>query len=321
MGYFRFNSQDYSESERRTALAETYAPLCGLDVDVGDEQLDVNVVVRAFPRTVVADSFLVDHTAWRTHTHIADGDDSMLLVIPRQGVSGIASGGGSEQFCTPGELYLLPLEDPYVSRNEGAHFVTSIGLPKQFLESRLAAPDRVIGKSFRPRDASAFELLLGYLKNLYHARDDLSDSAAKLAEIQIMDLAALVLGVDSDSEVAAGNRGVRYARYQAMRNYINLRMFDPELSADIVARHFNISPQYLRKIFGEFNFTFTDYLNAIRLDWVYQQLVNPAKVRDYISTLAYHAGFSNLAWFNRAFKRRFGLSPSDVREKVTEQIR
>ncbi|WP_105102393.1 helix-turn-helix domain-containing protein [Microbulbifer pacificus] len=320
MGYFRFNSQDYSESERRTALAETYAPLCGLDVDVGCEQLDVNVAVRTFPRAVVADSYLLDHKAWRTHAHIADGDDSMMLVIPRQGALGITSGSTSESICKPGQMYLLPLEDPYISRNQGALFVTSIGLPRQFLESRLAAPGRVIGKNFHPQDRSAYQLLLGYLENLYQSGDSLSDSAAKLAEIQLMDLAALVLGVDGENEVIAGNRGVRQARYQAMRNYIRLRMFDPELNSDVVARHFNISPQYLRKIFGEFNFTFTDYLNGIRLDWVYRNLANPASGRDYISTLAYRAGFSNLAWFNRAFKRRFGLSPSEVREKATEQI-
>ena len=296
------------------ALAETYAPLCGLEVDVSEDQLDVDVTVRGLPQIVVSDSLLVDHKARRTHKHIADGDDSMMLVIPRRGVLGISSKSQGEQICGPGQLHLLPQEDPWTSQNEGALFVTSIGLPQSFLKSRISAPDKVIGKSFQPVDSNAYRLLTGYLENLYRTGEILSGSLAKLAELQIMDLAALVLGVTEECEVIAGNRGVKQARYQAMRNYIKLRMFDADLSADVVASHFNISPQYLRKIFSEFGLTFTDYLNAERLDWVYQNLANPISSRNYISTLAYRAGFSNLAWFNRAFKRRFGRSPSEIRE-------
>lgn len=314
MNYLRFNSREFSDADRRTALAETYAPMCGLDMDVSGDRLDVDVTVRALSRIVVSDSFLIDHKAWRTRSHIADGDDSMVLLMPRQGMLGISSGSRSEWMCAPGQLHLLPLEEPFVSQNQGSHYITSIGLPKSFLENRLSAPDKVIGKSFQPADGNAYRLLLGYLETLYRTGEILSGPVAQLAELQIMDLAALVLGFDGESEVIAGNRGVKQARYQAMRNFIKLRMFDTDLSADVVARHFNISPQYLRKIFSEFNLTFTDYLNAIRLDWVYQNLSNPANTKNYISTLAYRAGFSNLAWFNRAFKRRFGLSPSEVRD-------
>ncbi|MCQ3829019.1 helix-turn-helix transcriptional regulator [Microbulbifer elongatus] len=318
MHYLRFSSREFSQGDRRTALAETYAPLCGMDVDVYSDDLDVDVRVRSLSRIVVSDSYLVDHKAHRTHAHIADGDDAMLLVMPRQGVMGIASAGGDEWMCAPGQLHLLPLEDPFKSQSDGAFTVTSVSLPRKFLEARLSSPDKVIGKSFQPADNNAYSLLLGYLENLNRMGEILSGPVANLAELQIMDLASLVLGVDRETSVVAGNRGVRHARYQAMRNYIKLRMFDAELNADLVAQHFNISPQYLRKIFSEFNLTFTDYLNAIRLDWVYKNLANPANSRNYISTLAYRAGFSNLAWFNRAFKRRFGISPSDVREKVTE---
>ncbi|WP_406828715.1 helix-turn-helix domain-containing protein [Microbulbifer sp. ARAS458-1] len=320
MHYLRFSSREFSHGDRRAALAETYAPLCGMDVEVYSDDLDIDIRVRSLSRIVVSDSFLVDHKAKRTQAHIADGDDSMLLVIPRQGVLGINSASGDEWMCAPGQLHLLPLEDPFISQNNGAFSVTSVSLPRKFLETRLSSPGKVIGKSFQPADSNAYSLLLGYLENLNRTGEILSGPVANLAELQIMDLAALVLGVDRETSVVAGNRGVRQARYQAMRNYIKLRMFDADLNADVVAQHFNISPQYLRKIFSEFNLTFTDYLNAIRLDWVYKNLANPADSRNYISTLAYRAGFSNLAWFNRAFKRRFGLSPSDVREKATEQV-
>ena len=42
-------------------------------------------------------------------------------------------------------------------------------------------------------------------------------------------------------------------------------------------------------------------------------LSNPLLAEQTISTIAYEAGFGDLSHFNRAFRRRYGQAPSDVR--------
>jgi AraC-like DNA-binding protein len=36
-----------------------------------------------------------------------------------------------------------------------------------------------------------------------------------------------------------------------------------------------------------------------------------------ISSIAYAVGFGDLSYFNRAFRRRYGYSPSDVRSRLS----
>ena len=39
-----------------------------------------------------------------------------------------------------------------------------------------------------------------------------------------------------------------------------------------------------------------------------------------ISTIAYDCGFTDLSWFNQTFKRRFGQTPSDIRNDALRRV-
>jgi AraC-like DNA-binding protein len=43
-------------------------------------------------------------------------------------------------------------------------------------------------------------------------------------------------------------------------------------------------------------------------------LVSPRFAYLRISDIALEVGFADLSWFNRQFRRRFGASPSDIRQ-------
>jgi len=59
--------------------------------------------------------------------------------------------------------------------------------------------------------------------------------------------------------------------------------------------------------------TFTEYVLAQRLAHAHRMLTDPRRAVDKISTIASDAGFNDLSYFNRTFRRRFGATPSDVR--------
>jgi AraC-like DNA-binding protein len=50
-----------------------------------------------------------------------------------------------------------------------------------------------------------------------------------------------------------------------------------------------------------------------RLARAYRRLSDPRRANEKISTIAYDAGFADLSYFNRAFRRCYGVSPSDIR--------
>ncbi len=59
--------------------------------------------------------------------------------------------------------------------------------------------------------------------------------------------------------------------------------------------------------------TFSQFLLDERLARVHLTLRDPLRASLGISAIAYEAGFGDLSHFNRAFRRRYGATPSDVR--------
>ena len=58
---------------------------------------------------------------------------------------------------------------------------------------------------------------------------------------------------------------------------------------------------------------FNAFLNGYRLDDVVAALADPAQEAVPILTIALDAGFQSLGPFNRAFKSRIGMTPSEFR--------
>jgi AraC-like DNA-binding protein len=70
---------------------------------------------------------------------------------------------------------------------------------------------------------------------------------------------------------------------------------------------------YVQKLFERDGTSFSAYVLEHRLAHVHRRLRNPRFARRSISRLVYDAGFNNLSWFNRAFRRRYGATPSEIR--------
>ena len=58
---------------------------------------------------------------------------------------------------------------------------------------------------------------------------------------------------------------------------------------------------------------FSAFLNQVRLQAVCRALMESA---DAISSIAFNHGFNQLSFFNRLFRREFGISPGDYRRKL-----
>jgi AraC-like DNA-binding protein len=80
----------------------------------------------------------------------------------------------------------------------------------------------------------------------------------------------------------------------------------------VAVRH-GISPIYVRKLFEGQGSSFSEFVLGERLARVHRVLSDPRMSARPISAVAMEAGFGDLSYFNRAFRRRYGASPSDVR--------
>lgn len=86
------------------------------------------------------------------------------------------------------------------------------------------------------------------------------------------------------------------------------------LSPVAVARRHGISDSYIRKLFEGEGTSFSEFVLGLRLMRAHRMLTD-ARWRDRsIAAIAFEAGFGDLSYFNRVFKRVYGLRPSELRD-------
>ena len=125
------------------------------------------------------------------------------------------------------------------------------------------------------------------------------------------DLAALMLGARDP-----GGTRERHARDATGGDQAasSQRIGAHGLTMADIARSQQISESYIRQLFAEDGTSFTDFVLGGRLDRVHRMLVNPLYGDRSVSVIAYDTGFGDVSYFNRTFRRRYGMTPSEVRE-------
>ena len=105
------------------------------------------------------------------------------------------------------------------------------------------------------------------------------------------------------------NRGTRCA---AILSVIESRSSDPNLNAVTVAEMLGVTPRYVHLLLEETGKSFTHHVLERRLETAAALLRDPRSCHCKIAEIAAEAGFNDLSYFNRAFRRRYGATPSDI---------
>src|SRR5262249_16798361 len=93
----------------------------------------------------------------------------------------------------------------------------------------------------------------------------------------------------------------------------------PELSVESVAMRQRVSPRYVQMLFEQEGTTFSQYVIGERLVCAYRMLTNPLFADRSITSVAFDAGFGDLSYFSRAFRRCYGATPSEVRVEAGQR--
>ena len=95
--------------------------------------------------------------------------------------------------------------------------------------------------------------------------------------------------------------------------HIEQHFSDPELSPRRIAWASGISTRYLHTLFHHSGTTVSRWIWEQRLQACHETLLDPQSADHRISEIAFSNGYSDAAHFSRSFRKRFGVSPSEVR--------
>jgi AraC-like DNA-binding protein len=135
---------------------------------------------------------------------------------------------------------------------------------------------------------------------------------ARAACRHLADLAAHLLE-PADHACAAPFGGPTAARLRAVFDHIAVHLGDPDLSAARVGQRLGLSPRRVQQMLEAVGLSFSTHVRRMRLDEAHRLLSDPGHDHMRIADVAYAAGFRDLSYFNREFRRQFGQKPTAVR--------
>jgi len=186
-----------------------------------------------------------------------------------------------------------------------------VRVPRAMFESTVVSVDDALMRTISP-DQGALKLMENYAGWLFNARP-VDPQLVNLSVRHIHDLLALTIGPASDFADTARTRGLRAARLKLAKSYIVSHSQSRDLSVGSVASSLNVTPRYVQRLFEADGTTFSEFLTTQRLARAHRLLCEPVSTPAAISTIAYDVGFGDLSYFNRRFRRQYGLTPREVR--------
>ncbi len=241
--------------------------------------------------------------------YLADGNDDVVLAIARSGAIVINSGGRA-QHLRAGEAVVLSGGEAASYHRISTGQSLTLRVPRAVFESTVVSVDDALMRPISGR--GALKLMEDYAGWLLHA-GNVDQQLLNLSVRHIQDLLILAIGPTADFTETARTRGLRAARLKLAKSWIASNSHRHDLSVAALAAHLNVTPRHVQRLFETEGTTFSEFVLQQRLARAHRLLCEPQAIAAAISTIAYDVGFGDLSYFNRRFRRQYGMTPREVR--------
>jgi AraC-like DNA-binding protein len=311
----RFSTDDFPRRERVDAWSEALGRHCGVRIDVdprsaGDFRSTAKLM--RLPTFALVEGSTSPMRQESSRGLVVNDDVTFCSVTTsRWGMSQL----GRSLDLHPGDWSLLSNSDvskiivPEKSRHLG------FSVPRAAIARRVSDIGALFARRI-PASNPALAMLLGYLDFVRRGNVLTTPALAAAFTDHACDLLALALGPTRDAAHMAHERGVAAARLRALLAYIEAHCCEPSFSAENAAKAHGISPRYLHRLIEPTGASFSARVNELRLQRAFALLSDPQTSHLKIADVALQCGFSDISYFNRQFRARFGDTPSSVRRDI-----
>ncbi|MBN8989283.1 MAG: helix-turn-helix transcriptional regulator [Rhizobiales bacterium] len=302
-----FSTRDLPASKRLPALRELFDKSIRLEIDAEPGHA-VEMTMHVAPglrRAKMLSSLTARVT--RPAQMLADGEDTVCLMMKTAGHMALTQ-CRREGVPQVGDGVLLVYREPALLQFVDATYL-SVRVPFNALSTLANNVGAAAARSI-PSDTEALSLLRNYVANLPERIAD--PELGRLSAAHIYDLIALAIGATDEGREIASRRGIRAARLETIKADL---IQNTALHLDQLAARQGISPRYVQMLFEEAGTTFSEFALQRRLDAARNMLTSPRYANWSITAIALEAGFGDLSHFNRRFKRRYFMTPSDMRRQ------
>ena len=312
----RFSSADLPRNERGTMLREVFGRgMCNMELTPLTDAPDVHAELRAMPGLNVMWGHNSPHRM-EIDPKLYGGSDMFMMSLFENGLHV----SHKTDDITPGSALIVSTEQALAAESASACRHVTLRLDHARL-AHLVPKAADVRICVLPADRSVLQLLRGYLNLLRDTGTALSAQAEHAVVTHIYDLVAVAIGLDRELAETVQGRGIQAARLHAIRQHVLANLGDHRLSVQQVAAMQGVTVRYVQMLFESEGTTFSEFVLRERLAWTMRRLCDPSSLGQSISTIALDTGFGDLSYFNRAFRRTYGETPSDARARAVQAAR
>ena len=313
----RFSTDTLPERDRIAIWNEVYGRyiLSARFEAIAGVPFSQNATLRSLPGLSLASMSYSAFRGWRTRNMLNDGDERLRIVINIAGTGKFQQLGREAVLGPYDAVFLTNTENVFTHYSDALDInrALAIAVPRQALAPMVRDPEASLCRTLP--SSEALLLLTSYVQSTERLNLD-SPGVTQAFATHLQDLVALAIGATHDGMELARGRGLRAARLAAIKVDIGRSLGRNELSIGVLALRHGVTPRYIQKLFESDGTTFTEYLIEQRLLEARRLLSDPQFADHAIGDIALRAGFGDLPYFNRSFRRRFEMTPTDAREQA-----
>ena len=251
------------------------------------------------------------HVVLRLRSHIARSIGDVYFVNLQLDGVGRYTQRGHEQICGPGDLAIVDTTEPFEIANCRNFSLFCFAVPRQLLPGALAERPRLrlsateAGRALSRTLSGHAELCL---------RSEPNSGISAFGAQHVVDLISHAPGI---LEGRSPERAGLSVLLSMMLDHIDRHVDDPELCAATLALKFHCSQRYVHKLFSTTGRSVGEHINGQRILVCTRNLLDHAHRRATIAEVAFNAGFRDISYFNRLFKRSTGVAPREFRRAMS----
>ncbi|HEY1505622.1 MAG TPA: helix-turn-helix domain-containing protein [Stellaceae bacterium] len=246
----------------------------------------------------------------RTRDLLEDGCDDLVLIAATRGTVRVSQAGKTIDL-TAGQMCLTEMNlVGAVDLNRAGGFTTT-RFPRRLLlqvapsaETRLATAlghDRALGT-----------MIERYAVLCSEVAGELDMVGQKSAAQHLTDLVGHFIATSTAKNDSRETGGLAAARLDLMKADILKHLDRADLTVEAVAAANGMSGRQAQRMFAAAGTTFTEFVLEQRLMLARRLLLHETARGRKVSDIAFRAGFNDLSYFHRAFKKRFGATPAEI---------
>ena len=247
----------------------------------------------------------------RTRELLTDGCDDLVLISASRGPVHVTQGEQTIQLGTSQACLVEMNAAASVVLDEAGRFTTT-RMPRHFL---LQVAPNAEARLYQPlgENPAAITMVERYFALCNDVVQDLDAVGQQTAARHLIELIGLLLKPETEQRELVEGRGYSPARLNLLKAEVLQNLTRSTLTIDRIAQANGLSARQAQRLFAQSGVTFTEFVLEQRLSLAHRILVDPQNRYRKISDIAYSVGFGDLSYFNRAFRSRFGIPPSDMR--------